>query len=87
MNGTIVYERAEANVEVTPTPLVAVIRGGIQRYFYHNETVLVSGQLSYDPDFPGVTDFRSVRGQVVTNVQSKFKDGKVVACTNGPVRD
>ena len=52
MQGSIVWSKQSLLVQIVPSPLVSVIRGGAQRYANRNETVVMNGMFSYDPDFP-----------------------------------
>ena len=59
MQGTIVYSTKETNFKVVPTPLVAVISGGLQRKVSRKEKIILNGSASHDPDFPETRAFRS----------------------------
>ena len=52
MKNTIVKKEEPANFSIIPSPLISVITGGIQRYVSRNETVIMDGSFSHDPDFP-----------------------------------
>ena len=53
MQDSIVWSKQSLLIQVIPSPLVSVIRGGAQRYANRNETIIMNGIFSYDPDFPG----------------------------------
>lgn len=56
MNDTIVFASAKTTFEVVPSDLMPVIRGGIKRSGSRNETIVLDGSLSFDPDFPDIKD-------------------------------
>ena len=58
MADTIVYSSAETYLFVVPNILLAIINGGIQRYVSRQETVIMNGSMSHDPDFAATDDLR-----------------------------
>ena len=60
MEGTIVYAIERFRIIITPTPLLPVIMGGMQRLVSRAETVVMDGTLSADPDFPENRNFRYI---------------------------
>ncbi|XP_074659507.1 polycystin-1-like protein 1 [Tubulanus polymorphus] len=56
MNDTIVYSRSQTYFFIEPTPLQAIIRGGVQRTVAADDDVVLDAAESFDPDFPDARD-------------------------------
>ncbi|CAH1789073.1 unnamed protein product [Owenia fusiformis] len=52
MSNTIVWEMAKSSIEIIPTPLYSVIKGGVMRYVGPNDTIHLDGRESSDLDYP-----------------------------------
>ena len=62
MNGTIVYSVSEVpfKFNIVPSPLHAVIYGGLQRNVCRNGTAIFDATSSIDPDFPNSRNMKFV---------------------------
>jgi len=51
MVDTIVYSQAEFSFSVVPSPIIAIIKGGLQRDVRREDVIILDGSMSYDPDY------------------------------------
>ncbi|KAL3831269.1 hypothetical protein ACJMK2_023042, partial [Sinanodonta woodiana] len=55
MKDTIVYAKANAILQVVPSPPVSIIQGGVYRQVNRQGQISLDGRDSMDPDFPDIT--------------------------------